>query len=319
MLPLINGGYPRDFLFPFLRSHVPHLERLGIPLVHRHYKVQDLKDAILEGCPKLQHIAGNNFRHGYEGGKSMLFDVVRYCVPSGLRSIRASFQEFSVQDVRRRNLLKTLLEYHATTLEQFELLDHEGVSSIHLNPVLAKCRKLREFRINPFERGLPNSRRAAITYQDEASGVWVCHDIKVLYLRLDPIVTVLAADTIQDTVDQEGKETYAQIGRLVKLEELGLGCTVNGPDMKDLTLKIGRLAELAGLKELRQFCILTNLWASMGQAEVEFMASHWPKIEKISLHMDEEMVGFDLDVFSKPHWRWLKEKRPHIVLTIISL
>ncbi|KAF9349116.1 hypothetical protein BGX34_002043 [Mortierella sp. NVP85] len=313
VLPLINGGYPRDFLFPFLRSHVPHLERLDIPLIHRHYNVQDLKDAILEGCPKLQHIVSNNFL-GYEGGQSALFDVVRYCVPLGLRSFRASFHELGFQDVRGRDLVKTLLEYHATTLEQFELFDHGGVTSVQMNSVLVKCRKLREFRIDTFERSIRNPRRAVITYQDAASSVWICHDIKVLYLRLDPIVTVPVADTIQDTVDQEGKETYAQIGRLVKLEELGLGCTVSGSAMKDLTLENGWLAELAELKELRHFCMLTNLWASMGQAEIEFMEANWPKLERISIGMEED--SSEVEEFSKPHWQWLKERRPYIVLTI---
>ncbi|KAK3823054.1 MAG: hypothetical protein J3Q66DRAFT_330752 [Benniella sp.] len=314
VLPLINGGYPRDFLFPFLRSHVPHLERLGIPLIHRKYNVQDLKDAILEGCPKLQHIVSNNFL-GYEGGKCALFDVVRYCIPSGLRSFRGSFHDVLFKGAGSRDLVETLLEYHATTLEQFELLDHEGVSSVHINSVLAKCRRLRELRIDACERGIRNSWRAAITYRDAASGVWICHDIEVLYLRLDPIVTVLVADTIQDTVDQKGKETYAQIGRLVKLEELGLGCTVSGPVMKDLTLENGWLAELAGLKELRHFHMLTDFWTSMGQAEIEFMVANWPKLERISIDLEEDYSS-EVEEFSKPHWQWLEEKRPYIVLTV---
>jgi hypothetical protein len=85
--------------------------------------------------------------------------------------------------------------------------------------------------------------------------------------------------------------------------------------LNDLTLRIGWLGELVGLKELRHFHILTDLWTSMEQAEVELMVTNWPKLERISVDTVYNDC-YALDLLSKSHWQWLKEEWPGIVLTL---
>ncbi|KAF9360618.1 hypothetical protein BGX34_007672, partial [Mortierella sp. NVP85] len=307
MLPLINGGYPQDFLFPFLRSHVPYLERLDMPCVHRDYDGRDLKDAILEGCPRLQHITANYFL-GLGDGRCGINNVIRDCIPMGLRTFRGKCTCNDTNQGECQEVMQSLLDRHATTLEEFELWGCDHIRSIHLHSVLAKCRKLKSFRVTRHVQ-------QGIAFQDALISSWICHDIQQLYLFFDrrfylsPLCTVTHEAKVR-----EGKEAYAQIGRLIKLEELGLGHIMGDFALEDLTLEAGWLGELAGLKELRHFHVLTDLWASMGQAEVEFMVTNWPKLEKISVdtHNDEYYVHAML---SKPHWQWLKEKWPGIVLT----
>ncbi|KAK3805025.1 MAG: hypothetical protein J3Q66DRAFT_423548 [Benniella sp.] len=304
-LPHIHSGYPQDFLFPFLRSHVPHLEHLRIPFIHNDYDIQHLKDAILEGCPRLQHIFSNHYP-GNSDARCGLRDVVRYCVPSGVKTFRAECPHpYSYPGQEEcRDMVQNLLDHHTTTLEDVMLWGCNHISSIDLYSILARCRNLKRFSL---------SIGYSIKFEDAVSRTWICHDIKHLQLYLARCVN-FPTQRLLEIVNQIGKDVYAQIGRLVKLEELSLGYILD-PVVKDLTLEAGWLAELAGLKELRRFCMLTDFWTLMGQAEVEFMVNNWPNLEKISVHMNEEMDGFDPDIFSKPHWRWLKEKRPHIVLT----
>lgn len=79
-LPRIKGGYPQDFLFPFLRSHVPHLERLDVPHIRHDYDVRVLKDVILRGCPRLQHVSTHCLTDDSES-RCGVMDVIRHCVP----------------------------------------------------------------------------------------------------------------------------------------------------------------------------------------------------------------------------------------------
>jgi hypothetical protein len=308
IFPPILGGYPQDFLFPFLRSYVPHLEQLGIPFIHKDYDYQNFKDIILEGCPRLQHIRSRYFPNN-ANARCGLSDIIRYCVPLGLKTIRAECP--ILLDTECQGVMQYVLDHHTVTLEVFELwgCGHND----NLCSILARCRNLKRFSLSP--------RDDSIEFEEVLSSPWICRDLEQLHMLLER--EVYASNVrMRKTVHQQGKKVYAQIGGLVKLEQLSLGCIRSGPIMeddpvmKDLTLEDGWLGELAGLKKLRHFCILTNIWVWMGQAEVEFMVSNWPNLEKISLHMKEAMYGFDLDVFNKPHWRWLKEKRPHIVLTI---
>ncbi|KAK3805033.1 MAG: hypothetical protein J3Q66DRAFT_423572 [Benniella sp.] len=126
--------------------------------------------------------------------------------------------------------------------------------------------------------------------RDVVSSTCICHDVKQLHLFLESHVYALTERTLE-IANQKSKEVYAQIGRLDKLEELGLGYILAGSAMMDLTLEEGWLAELAGLKKLRHFHLLTDLWTSMGQAEVEFMVSNWPKLEKKkTLDMNEHRL-----------------------------
>ena len=185
MLPLINGGYLQDFLFPFLRSHVPHLERLNIPCVNRDYDGRDFKEAILEGCPRLQHITTNYFL-GFGNGRCGINDVIRDCVPTGLRTFRGKCTGNDMDEGECQDVMQNLLDCHATTLEEFELWSCHHISSIHLHSVLSRCRKLKSFRAT---RHVPKG----IRFQDALISSWICHDIKLLYLYLDRRVDVFTS------------------------------------------------------------------------------------------------------------------------------
>jgi hypothetical protein len=122
----------------------------------------------------------------------------------------------------------------------------------------------------------------------------------------------------EEAITRTAPRVYAQIGRLIKLEELSLSCYKSefqsAPEeafSKDLTLEHGWLAEFAGLKKLRHFQMDTDFWSSMGQMEVEFMDANWPKLESIGIACDD----LEDDVFSLPHWQWLSERRPYLFYT----
>jgi hypothetical protein len=171
---------------------------------------------------------------------------------------------------------------------------------------------------------------AAIEFQHVEFG---CRDLKELQLTLhrpdiDPLHDSFGSDDDDDDDEKDddrlydrfnswearkAEEAYAQIGSLSKLESLSLNgdTVVDGPKGQshnnDLTLEHGWLQKLEGLKELKHFHMATDFWHEMGQAEVEFMDAQWPKLESI------EFSCQDLEeIVVKPHWRWLKERRPHL-------
>ncbi|KAF9289639.1 hypothetical protein BGZ68_008950 [Mortierella alpina] len=111
------------------------------------------------------------------------------------------------------------------------------------------------------------------------------------------------------------KRAYSQIGRLADLQVLALGVVEGYHSLDhtshsvwDLTLAKGWLAELKGLKNLRELHLRTNMWERMGQAEVEFMDAHWPFLSHITFSSDRRLQGMT----DQPHWRWLRERRPNL-------
>ncbi|KAF9946042.1 hypothetical protein BGZ72_000745 [Mortierella alpina] len=111
------------------------------------------------------------------------------------------------------------------------------------------------------------------------------------------------------------KRAYSQIGRLVNLQVLALGVVKSGhfPEESshsewDLTLSKGWLAELMGLKNLRELHLKTDYWSKMGQAEVEFMDVHWPFLSRVTFQSEHKLK----ELVDQPHWRWLRERRPDL-------
>ncbi|CAO3566644.1 unnamed protein product [Mortierella alpina] len=111
------------------------------------------------------------------------------------------------------------------------------------------------------------------------------------------------------------KRAYSQIGRLVNLQVLAIGVVEsNSPSndtshaVWDFTVSKGWLAQLSGLKNLRELHLRTDLWVRMGQAEVEFMDAHWPFLSSITFSSDRRLQG----LVDEPHWRWLRERRPNL-------
>ncbi|KAG0221367.1 hypothetical protein B0O80DRAFT_104332 [Mortierella sp. GBAus27b] len=309
LLPPIERGYPASFIIPFLRSQVPHLEWLGVPAIDGPYSSHELKTAISEGCPKLQRITVNaSFMPA--SVTLAVGKVVQSSTQLGLKSIVIWCLEDTTPFQASKMVMKDLIHQHANTLEEIELLACLQAWSVDLASVLATCKKLKKFRI---ERPIIGD--VSIAFRDAVAREWVCKDLVELNIYLNRGVVVPAGATLRQVMAQNAKEVYAKIGRLVKLESLGLGWEMEsfpGDFMNDLTLEHGWLAQLSGLKELRHFQMEKDFWSSMGQAEIAFMVVNWPKLESIAIAAPKSETE---RVFTLPHWQWLQVKRPHIVLS----
>jgi hypothetical protein len=291
---------------------IPNIERLDLPRICDNVDdaaVDEIKDIIATCCPKLQHLSTNYHFHrrGYHG---LINGVLRGCANSGLRTFDGYGHDDNFFSTEFDPVLSVLLQHHARTLEEVQLLGGEHVESKSIQSILTTCRNLKIFRVDQYDRT-----EVSMRFQDAVFNEWVCSDITVLQLRLDRWVSVPEGEREEEVLAQTAQRVYTQIGRLAKLEELRLGCEISesmsAPEeafSKDLTLEHGWLAEFAGLKRLRYFRMDGDFWSSMGQLEVEFMDSNWPKLESITAACDD----LKNEVFSLPHWQWLKERRPHL-------
>ncbi|KAF9104456.1 hypothetical protein BGX27_010081 [Mortierella sp. AM989] len=286
-LPLYDDGYPVTFLTPLLRDHLPSIERLDVPGIDG--LDIDFHEAFRGLCPKLQHMT-------YIGPKvdEVLSAFITECSEqSGLKTFHATY----FQDYWPHHLMSNLIACHSSTLEDIELSSSTTVKSWNIQRVLTQCRKLRRFWISPEQDGRIE---IAIKFEDIKTDWWVCLDIQELRLTLN------RPDMVADA-----KVAYSQIGRLIKLEKLALECDMSNDSRMDLTLKHGWLAELAGLKELQQFFMVSDFWSKMGQDEVEFMHVNWPRLERITF--EDSFVADKAAIEQQSHWQWLKVQRPKLI------
>ncbi|KAK3823073.1 MAG: hypothetical protein J3Q66DRAFT_424642 [Benniella sp.] len=319
ILPKTSKGYPLTFVCTLLRSYLPNLERLYAPRIHANGDASlkhSLKEAVAQGCPKLQHL-----RCSWYKGDGMIQDVINGIVEGCKEWGLKSFYCEDLNDDYRRCILETLSRHHCETLEEVELVNCRNVESSCLVPL--RCRNLKKARIQQSRSG-----SAAIELQDVR---FACHDLKELQLTLampyfDKEEYDYSPDSDLDSDEEEdpsdyferclaefgdciqnwAKDAYTQIGSLSKLETLSLDYKEGewiGFD-RDLTLKHGWLRQLAGLKELKHFHMAADFWSEMGRAEVEFMDAHWPKLEKIEFSCEDLE-----DIVKKPHWQWLQNRR----------
>ncbi|KAK3823066.1 MAG: hypothetical protein J3Q66DRAFT_330773 [Benniella sp.] len=324
LLPGTTGGYPPNFFCGLLRSCLPNLELFHIPEVGGNRDpsfVESLRDAVAQGCPKLQHL-----RYPWYDEDPKNYDVingiVEGCKEWGLKSFYCEKLRDGYGDQR---IMATLLSNHSNTLEEVEL-----VNCRHANPGdlldLFSCRNLKKAKIQ--QRGDGN---AAIELQTVE---FKCHDLKELQLSIvQPAMNPQTDDFGEEEeeeheallpggrherfgrwVRRKAEEAYTEIGSLSKLESLSLGCakrdyrgfSVSGHE-RDFTLEHGWLRKLAGLKELKRLHMVTDFWSEMGQAEVEFMDAQWPKLERIEFNSTNRKA-----IVAKPHWQWLQKRRPQL-------
>ena len=331
--------YPPNFICTLLKSHLPNIERFMIPRIYRsgYMSLESLfKDAVGQGCPKLQHIDCS-----YLFDVEAIFGVIKGCREWGLKSFTCLHFDSLAKDIDGRRLVEALVLGHSRTLETIDLEPSGAIHKDDFVNLISKCKNLKKVIIRCY------SIEAAIEYQDVALQEWLCCDLAALEMTLgrpsiEPGVDEFNSNKEEYAIDnanndgddeggennrrrlyktwarRKGKEAYEQIGRMTKLEELYLGSRKShrwfSTSMKDpeydLTLEYGWLGELAELKELKHLHMLTNFWSGMGQAEVEFMDAQWPKLEMITFNFIEyEDIGLDL---SERHWQWLKERRPHL-------
>ncbi|KAK3823079.1 MAG: hypothetical protein J3Q66DRAFT_330799 [Benniella sp.] len=344
-LPSDTFEYPPNFICALLKSHLPNIERFRIPYIcWNEYTslMSSFRDAVAQGCPKLQHIDCSRAL----GSDAVIFGVIEGCREWGLKSFTSLNFDNLTKGSDGRRLMETIVLDHSRTLETIDLEPSRAIHRDDFVNLISRCKNLKKVIIHDY--GDPV--RGMVEYQDVVLQEWVCRDLVELQLALgrpsiEPGVDESISNEEEYAIDngnndgddgdegrrlqlytawacRKAKEAYGQIGRMTKLEGLHLGSSerrqwlsamMNGPEY-DLTLEHGWLGELAGLKELKHFGMTTNLWSRMGQVEVEFMDAQWPKLEMITFNIfDPESNSAEFEfIIKERHWQWLQERRPHL-------
>ncbi|KAF9343583.1 hypothetical protein BGX34_006583, partial [Mortierella sp. NVP85] len=140
--PEITEGYPPNYLCTLLRSCLPNLELLYLPDVGGNRElsfVESLRDAVAQGCPKLQHLRCSWYDD--EESHNVINGIVKGCKQWGLKSFHCE----KLEDDESRCILETLLSNHSNTLEEVELV-HCQVNCYDLVDLLS-CRNLKKVKI----------------------------------------------------------------------------------------------------------------------------------------------------------------------------
>ncbi|KAF9343935.1 hypothetical protein BGX34_006209, partial [Mortierella sp. NVP85] len=170
-LPGITEGYPPNFVCTLLRSYLPNLELFYIPVVDvdgNLSPVESLRDAVAQGCPKLQHLRCSWY-YARSEDYDVINSIVKGCKQWGLKS-------FYCEDLDGQyRTLRTLNEDHCETLEDVELANYRAVKSEDLVDLLS-CRNLKRVKLQLKDNG-----DAAIELQDVK---FKCRDLKELQLRI---------------------------------------------------------------------------------------------------------------------------------------
>ncbi|KAF9944192.1 hypothetical protein BGZ72_002675, partial [Mortierella alpina] len=316
-LPTLDEfGWYDPLPFLLLKSGLLDLNRFMIPTFTQDSRPGEVEQAIREHCPGLRHVECPQF---YDEGQDGRF--VRAFIRGCTRLQSFTSENFSDQ-VRGgmpadeqppgeyRSIIKELVGHHCDTLETVELAPCFQVLSCDQQAVLSRCKQLKQFTV--WASNIDGS--AGIKFTDVARGNWICKDLRKLGLTLN------RCSQEDEDLDPEGialaaKHTYAQIGRLEKLDWLAFDIDVGADTVAeasdyawDLTLSKGWLGEMAGLKNLETLILYADFWSKMGQAEVEFIHEHWPLLREISLQGEVSQQR------TLAHWQWLFNKRPNFRL-----
>ncbi|KAF9960010.1 hypothetical protein BGZ72_008209 [Mortierella alpina] len=345
-------GDSLSIVLPIMRSDLVELDTIEIPFLINTLQGEDsCEKMVRQHCPELKHLIIPHY--GYFMQSDMALFFIRGA--AGLKTVRGD--HFSdAFGWSSRNIIRTLAAHHSSTLEELELLDCRMLSSPDQQAILTSCKQLKRFWVVP--NGISQGERG-LKFQHIIEGEWGCLGLKALCLALNRTINVEAvvmamqqeqlpsndSKPIEERghegpADEQGrnlaqgqenkaiawaaKRVYSQIGRLVALETLVLETDQvwygKEEDVLlaewDLTLSKGWLAELAGLKSLRHLHMRTDYWSRMGQAEVEFMDTEWPLLGEISFDLQKSDF---LQLVMQPHWQWLKQKRPNLLLSALHL
>ncbi|KAF9127322.1 hypothetical protein BG015_004557, partial [Linnemannia schmuckeri] len=233
-----------------------------------------------------------------------------------------------------------LIHQHSTTLETLVLKECDGFCSEDIQTVLSSCVNLRTFQAMT-SSGTEFSSTVYLDVSEMVDSPWVCLGLENLKL----VITGIARPDLKE--DQYGRRltgplhdgtiqgyemqqiVYSQLGKLTRLKELWLGHDI--PDLDDeenyhptevdgqwryidpdeqfecleFSLRSG-LNLLSGLTELRVLN-MDRMNIRVGLSEVQWMASRWPRLEKI--------VGLVVQGEAVPKYvQWLYDHRPDIEL-----
>ncbi|KAF9291466.1 hypothetical protein BGZ68_003886 [Mortierella alpina] len=333
-------------VLPILRSDLVQVETLEVPKFLDHRTKQLYDGIILNHCVALRHLILPSFV------ENSRISNIFIRAASGLKTVRGYCVRDDA-DWQPGTMMRWLAVHQSKTLEEVELMICRMIESRDLQALLIHCEQLKRFWMVPDTCTLTVQ---GIEFRHIITGAWKCLGMRELSLTLNRSIDVkttleamredslnkctgngdLEVDELYRSGDKEqerkatawaAKQAFAQIGRLTALEYLALGTDegICGPDnrisdsMWDLTLSKGYLAELAGLKNLRHLHMKSDHWSRMGQAEVEFMYTHWPLLDCVTF--DKARMGLLqlLKEIDLPHWQWLQRKRSSLRLSTMDL
>ncbi|KAG9324321.1 hypothetical protein KVV02_006567 [Mortierella alpina] len=312
-------------VFPLLESGLLDLKSCTIPRFCDQDSPDRIERTIRERCPNLRHLKCLRFWRP-SGHAQDMCTFFRGC--SNLETFRgnAEFCDRGQTGDVTRNIVSTLVQCHSSTLEEIEVLKCSQFSSNAQRHSLSECKQLKRFWIVQHENG-----GGGVTFEDLVEAQWACTQLKELGLAMSRYTEREEGlvESIKDVEEDERrpgvtkqkqtmavwivKRLYVQIGRLDHLGVLFLGADKSWGDLTgfewDLTPSKGGLSELAGLEDLADFEMRTDLWSGMGNAEVEFMHEKWPRLRKITFGTWSTTFR---KLMMEPHCLWLQARRPQL-------
>ncbi|KAF9960100.1 hypothetical protein BGZ72_007934 [Mortierella alpina] len=263
-----EGGRKNPLPFLLLKSDLLDLNCFMIPTFTQDSRPEDVEQAIREYCPGLRHVECPHFSDGGQDGR-FVRAFIRGC--TGLQSFTSEYFSDRVYGGMLadeeppgdpRFIIQELITHHWETLHEFELTDCEQVFSCDQQAILSQCKQLKQFMV--WASSVDDS--ASIKFTDVARDNWICKDLRELGLTLNRHSTDEDEDLDPEGIALAAKHTYAQIGRLEKLDWLAFdidkstGTVAKESDYAwDLTLSRGWLGEMAGLKNLETLILLEKL------------------------------------------------------------
>ncbi|KAF9152635.1 hypothetical protein BG015_004972 [Linnemannia schmuckeri] len=332
-LPSDTTGYLHSQL-KHIFSHCPMVEALEFPFVNPDENdCYEMVDVIKANCPRIRRVF---VKQKYRDGRGHCVLGVTESLP---RQQLETFHYTGIQDDSPGRLGVTMTK-HSVTLRRIVLREAIQLQSNGIQEILASCRVLEHLEIS----GMRHS-RLAITLTDATLAPWVCSNLKYLGLA----VNLGDYNRPQGGMGEEQRRWaalemfYRNLGTLTKLEILDLksvAVRINPTGNEfDLTPesrifprllilddkainKRGYLTMLKGLKELRELRGSVRLdamdWsldssATVGQAEVEWMASNWRHLRLATFLPDNHDKFPAIDV--PEYLRWLQTQLPDLRLS----
>jgi len=248
--------------------------------------------------------------------------------PLQQRGLR-SFSYTEVYFDQSRDLISTL-QNHWSTLESIEI-DGLRILPEEIEMFLTHCPRLEHLSINATE---VDTEFISFLYISSfrPSTPWACLGLKSICLEigdgcfyLDCEVWLLEQQGLDPSLRSPHPDVlsiYQRLSQLTALESVQLGFSHDDSvrrrtSKSDLGFDFSLASGLHLLKTLKSLKKLTFfkfeecghwLIPEIGQAEVEWMAEHWPELQEIQLNIQRPEEGSA----GAEQWRWLKETRPDI-------
>ncbi|KAG0197928.1 hypothetical protein BGX28_008578 [Mortierella sp. GBA30] len=339
---------PTTFVFPIIKSCLPHLKVLRVPGISDQYFVK-LADLVRDHCPNVRELIMDRYYNTRD----------HHTLPKGFKSIIEACKDLKIFKGRSpggdNHIVVEALLKRASKLEGFH---YNGILPHDLATLISTAPALQTLVIE----GSPYNVKRAMGSR------WACRHLRKLHLTLEvkdttiqevfrqglhkdpefnPDVSKNEKPTQMDYGYMAMRKAFKNIGELTELEDLYLNqmdlCSIEpwdesgdenteeewcfeiydhdppgsrefGRFYKVWTMGIG-LKFLEGLKKLKTLR-LDYGFEFMGQAEVEFMHKNWPCLESITFHGDTNFLN--RHVYQAEHWMWLQRQRPWLRARLVN-